>query len=78
MTRSNSNGTTTSPDSEPSQREGELPTSGQFNADLAAESAPRQRTLGEDLRRLKEQRHDEAIEESFPASDPISPARITK
>ncbi len=74
---SDSNRTTTSPDSEPS-REGELPTSGQSNADLAAESAPGQRTPGEDLRRRQEQLLDEAIEESFPASDPISPAHITK
>ena len=77
MTRSNSNGTATSPDSEPSQ-EGELRTSGQFNADLAAEAGPGQQIPSEDLRRRQEQLLDEAIEESFPASDPISPARITK
>ncbi len=74
---SNSNRTTTGPNSERS-REGELPTSGQSDADLAAESAPGQRTPGEDLRRRQEQLLDESIEESFPASDPISPVRITK
>ena len=77
MTRSNANGTATTPDIEPA-RDGEFRTSGQFNADLAAEAAPGQRAPGEDLTRRQEQLLDEAIEESFPASDPISPARITK
>jgi hypothetical protein len=33
---------------------------------------------GEDLKERQEQLLDEAIEETFPASDPISPKRITK
>jgi hypothetical protein len=53
-------------------------TSGQSDADLAAASAPGNRVPGEDLKQRQEQLLDEAIEETFPASDPISPKRITK
>ena len=48
------------------------------DADLAAERAPGDRVPGEDLKDRQEQLLDEAIEETFPASDPISPKRITK
>ena len=49
---------------------------GQQNADKAAESAPGPRQPGEDLARRQDQLLDEAVEETFPASDPISPKRI--
>jgi hypothetical protein len=67
----------TGPKAEPS-RLGEIRTSGQFNADLAADAAPGTRSPGEDLRQRQEQLLDEAIEETFPASDPIAPKRITR
>ena len=51
---------------------------GQLNADLAAERAPGDRVEGEDLTERQDQLLDEAVEETFPASDPISPKRITK
>lgn len=51
---------------------------GQPLADLAASSAPGNRVPGEDLNKRQDQLLDEAIEETFPASDPISPKRITK
>lgn len=47
-------------------------------ADLAAASAPGDRQPGEDLDERQERLVDEAVEETFPASDPISPKRITK
>ena len=47
-------------------------------ADLAAQSAPGERRPGEDLDARQDQLLDEAVEETFPASDPISPKRITK
>lgn len=48
-----------------------------INADLAAESAPGERQPGEDLKARQEKLLDEALEESFPGSDPISPSQIT-
>ena len=51
---------------------------GVSNADLAAASAPGDRVPGEDLNKRQDQLLDEAIEETFPGSDPISPKRITK
>jgi hypothetical protein len=51
---------------------------GQLNADLAARSAPGDRKPGEDLEKRQEELLDEAVEETFPASDPIAPKRITK
>ncbi|MDB5510734.1 MAG: hypothetical protein JWR08_217 [Enterovirga sp.] len=51
---------------------------GRSLADLAAADAPGQRVPGEDLALRQEQLLDEALEETFPASDPISPKRITK
>jgi hypothetical protein len=50
---------------------------GQANADLAAASAPGDRRPDEDLRARQEKLLDEAVEETFPASDPISPKQIT-
>jgi hypothetical protein len=46
-------------------------------ADKAAESAPGERKPGEDLDQRQEDLVDEAVEETFPASDPISPKHIT-
>ena len=51
---------------------------GQARADLAAEAAPGDRALDEDLQQRQDELLDEAVEETFPASDPISPKRITK
>jgi hypothetical protein len=51
---------------------------GQSLADLAARTAPGDRKPGEDLVARQEALIDEAIEETFPASDPIAPKRITK
>jgi hypothetical protein len=50
---------------------------GQHNADKAAESAPGDLEEGDDLDERQDQLLDEAVEETFPASDPISPKRIT-
>jgi hypothetical protein len=61
-----------------SSRTEETRTSGQYKADLAADAAPEPLRPGDDLRQRQEQLLDEAIEETFPASDPISPKRITK
>lgn len=52
--------------------------SGQSLADLAAARAPGDRRPGEDLDERQDRLVDEAVEETFPASDPISPKRITK
>lgn len=49
----------------------------QHLADKAAESAPGRRKEGEDMAARQDQLLDEAVEETFPASDPISPKRIT-
>jgi hypothetical protein len=51
---------------------------GQENADRAAESAPGQLKPGDDLDTRQDQLVDEAVEETFPASDPISPKQITR
>jgi len=50
----------------------------QAKSDLAAASAPGDRVPGEDLKQRQDQLVDQAVEETFPASDPISPKRITK
>jgi hypothetical protein len=60
------------------EEEQALRRSGQSLADLAAASAPGECKPGEDLRERQEKLVDEAVEETFPASDPISPKRITK
>ena len=41
-------------------------------------AAPGDRALDEDLQQRQDQLLDEAVEETSPASDPISPKRITK
>jgi hypothetical protein len=53
------------------------PGAGQPNANVAAESAPGDRQPDEDLAERQEQLLDEAVEETFPASDPVSVKRIT-
>ena len=50
---------------------------GQANADDAAAAAPGERKKGEDLEKRQEKLIDEAVEETFPASDPATPKRIT-
>src|SRR5215212_9421262 len=50
----------------------------QAKSDLAAASAPGDRVPGEDLKQRQDQLVDQVVEETFPASDPISPKRITK
>lgn len=50
---------------------------GQHNADKAAEAAPGECAADADLDKRQDQLLDEAVEETFPASDPISPKRIT-
>ncbi|MBV8681970.1 MAG: hypothetical protein JO111_03785 [Caulobacteraceae bacterium] len=49
----------------------------QSHADRAAECAPGDLKPGEDLSERQEKLIDEAVQETFPASDPISPKRIT-
>jgi len=51
---------------------------GQTDPDLAADDVPGDRVPGEDLNQRQEKLIDEAVEETFPASDPIAPKRITK
>jgi len=75
--------TSSTPDATATTREGVPPrreenSTGQAKADLAAASAPGDRVPGEDLKQRQEQLVDQAVEETFPASDPISPKRITK
>jgi len=48
--------------------------SGAARADEAAADAPGDVRPGEDRRERREKLLDEAVEETFPASDPISPA----
>ena len=60
----------------PRREQGGIP--GQIDPDLAAEDAPGDRVPGEDLNQRQEKLIDEAIEETYPASDPIAPKRITK
>lgn len=50
----------------------------QSDVDRAAEAAPGPRRPDEDLEKRQDQLLDEALEETFPASDPVSPKRITK
>src|SRR5215212_9121208 len=51
---------------------------GQIDPDLAAEDAPGDRIPGEDLNQRQEKLIDEAVEETYPASDPIASKRSTK
>jgi hypothetical protein len=48
---------------------------GRIDPDLAVEDAPGDRVPGEDLNQRQEKLIDEAIEETYPASDPIAPKR---
>jgi len=48
--------------------------SGAARADEAAADAPGDLQPGEDRTKRREKLLDEAVEETFPASDPISPA----
>lgn len=50
---------------------------GQANADMAADAAPGELVPGEDLKARQDRLLDEALEETFPGSDPISPHQIT-
>lgn len=47
-------------------------------SDRAADAAPGERRDGEDMRARQERLLDESLEETFPASDPIAPKRITR
>lgn len=53
------------------------PISGAARADEAAASAPGERTDDCDLDKRQDQMLDEGVEETFPASDPVSVKRIT-
>jgi hypothetical protein len=55
----------------------EKASAGQDNADMAADAAPGDLKPGDDLAARQEQLLDEAVQETFPASDPISPKRIS-
>ena len=50
---------------------------GQSEADRAADAAPGERREGEDLEERQDELLDEAVQESFPASDTPTPKRIT-
>lgn len=45
--------------------------------DRAADQAPGDRKPGENLKQRQEKLIDEGVEETFPASDPVSVKRIT-
>lgn len=45
--------------------------------DRASEQAPGDRKPGEDMHKRQEKLVDEGVEETFPASDPVSVKRIT-
>jgi hypothetical protein len=47
-------------------------------ADEAAAAAPGKQEPGEDLRKRQERLLDEAVEETFPASDPVSVAVVKR
>ncbi len=64
--------------STPPRPDPERSPAGQTDPDLAAADAPGDRVPGEDLDQRQEKLIDEAVEETFPASDPIAPKRITK
>jgi len=55
-----------------------LVSGGQENADRAADAAPGPLKPEDDLQARQDQLLDEAVEETFPASDPISPKQITR
>lgn len=55
----------------------EKASAGQANADMAADAAPGDVQPGEDMRERQERLLDEAVQETYPASDPISPKRVS-
>ena len=59
---------------EPDRRNVTETGSGAARADEAAADAPGDLRPGEDRRARREKLLDETVEETFPASDPISPA----
>jgi hypothetical protein len=62
---------------DPANHRIERPGGGQSSADKTAGTTPENRKSREDLRQRREKDLDEAIEDTFPASDPISPKQIT-
>ncbi|MGY2051972.1 hypothetical protein [Methylobacterium sp. JK268] len=66
----------TTPSSDP--RPTDAGETGRSLADRAAEAAPGPRRPDENLAERQDKLLDEALEETFPASDPIAPKRITK
>jgi len=54
----------------------EKASAGQANADMAADAAPGDLQPGDDLAERQDQLLDEAVQETYPASDPISPKRV--
>ncbi|MDF2598507.1 MAG: hypothetical protein K0Q54_1330 [Methylobacterium brachiatum] len=50
--------------------------SNQGGPDRVADAAPEPRVPNEDFKKRQDQLLDEAVEETFPASDPIAPKRI--
>ncbi|MFL5280837.1 MAG: hypothetical protein ACJ8AW_07505 [Rhodopila sp.] len=68
-------------ESQPGNRRRDIPplvSGGQENADRAADAAPGPLKPEDDLQARQDQLLDEAVEETFPASDPISPKQITR
>ncbi|HEY0425879.1 MAG TPA: hypothetical protein VGC82_21355 [Rhodopila sp.] len=61
----------------PQGDETERASGGRTDADKAADAAPKDRAQDENLKQRQEDLLDEAIEETFPASDPIAPKQIT-
>ena len=55
----------------------EAPDRARIDPDKAADAAPGPLVPGEDLAERQDRLLDEALEETFPGSDPISPKRIT-
>ena len=50
---------------------------GTIDADRAADAAPGPLQPGEDLKARQDRLLDDALEESFPGSDPVSPSQVT-
>ena len=61
----------------PQGDETERASGGRTDADKAADAARKDRAQDENLKQRQEDLLDEAIEETFPASDPIAPKQIT-
>lgn len=71
----NQDRTAPKPDREPG--DADAATRGRIDPDRAADAAPGPSVPGEDLALRQDQLLDEALEETFPGSDPISPKQIT-